>query len=386
MTNPLSSLGHALAALAQHVDILPATGGAVEDLVHPEMDERVDYWLNSQERIFDTIIERPSRDLYRPVPPIPRTERHTFRYFLDGSFRSYFLGTVLEQDRDSPLHFAQLGAALLRRLDDGNVRMHHLEMQNALFLAKSKLSEAAWKAVDEACKDRGVHLEDISQDDQISKHMSGDMDLRNRAAGKVRFHMHLLETKLALQGLKELENEEWLVVDGSLFFEPLLKELLEQERPRVLGVAKSFRRDPQFELGKGVKSQRFNITRLLARLGNACRTAAFSAQDGRIAFWYVRIRPQGAVDYPLMGVIKVEMANPGRGPVDTELIDFLSGCLVAERSVTPYGAERRWHACLYPIYLAEQAVRSAFLSREVVRAALRWPIATSWANSTEEGG
>jgi hypothetical protein len=372
--NPLSSIGHALVALAQHVDVLPATGGAVEDLVHPEMDERVDYWLNAQERIFDSIIESPSRELYRPVPPIPRSERHTFRLFLDGSFRSYFLGTALEEDRDSPVHFAQLGAALLRRLDDGNVKLHRLAMENALFLARSKLSEVAWEALAQACQKHGVHLEDISQDDQISKHMSGDMDLRNRAAGKVRFRMHVLETKLTLEGLGELERDEWMIVDGSLFFQPLLRELLEREEPRVLGVAKSFRRDPEFKVGRGPKAERFNITRLLAGLENARRTAAFGAQDGRIAFWYVRIRPQGAVDYPLMGVIKVEMANPGQGPVDTDLIDLLSRCLVAERSVTPYGAERRWHACLYPIYLAEQAVKIAFLSREVIRAALRWPI------------
>lgn len=92
-----------------------------------------------------------------------------------------------------------------------------------------------------------------------------------------------------------------------------------------------------------------------------------------MAFWYVRICPQGAVDYPLMGVLKVEMVNPSQEPVNTELIDFLSCCLVAERTVTPYGVERRWHACLCPIYLAEQAVKNAFLSREVIRASLRWP-------------
>ncbi len=372
MPNPLSDVLQALQALGAQVDFLPATGGAVEDLDLPDIDERVDNWLNYQERIFESIIESPSTGLYRRVEPIGRTVQHTFRYFLDGSLRSYFLGTAIEEDRDTPVHFAQLGAALVRRLDDGNVKVRRLEVEKALFLAKNRLSQVAWDGVARACQKVGIQIEDISQDDQITKHLSGQADLRNRTAGKVRYRMHMLETKIALAGLNELKDEEWLVVDGSLLFEILLSQLCQRESPRVIGVAKSFRRDPQFKVGKGVRAQRLNLTQLLAELKDCHRTAAFGARDGRVVFWYVRIRPQGAMDYPLMGVIKVEMANPSQGPVDTELVDFLSGCLVAERSVTPYGADRRWHACLYPIYLAEQAIKTSFLSDEVVRSGLRW--------------
>jgi hypothetical protein len=41
--------------------------------------------------------------------------------------------------------------------------------------------------------------------------------------------------------------------------------------------------------------------------------------------------------------------------------------------VTPHGKDIRWHAHLYPIYLAEQAVKTAFVSVEALRAGLRWP-------------
>ncbi len=75
-----------------------------------------------------------------------------------------------------------------------------------------------------------------------------------------------------------------------------------------------------------------------------------------MAFWYVRLREQGEVDYPLMGVVKVELPCPDRTPVASELIDLLSSTLVAERNVTPHGRDRRWHRHLYPIFQAEQAI------------------------------
>jgi len=51
---------------------------------------------------------------------------------------------------------------------------------------------------------------------------------------------------------------------------------------------------------------------------------------------------------------------------------MVSGSLLSERNVTPYGRDRRWHSHLYPIYLAEQAIKSAFYSREVIQQLIRW--------------
>jgi hypothetical protein len=73
-----------------------------------------------------------------------------------------------------------------------------------------------------------------------------------------------------------------------------------------------------------------------------------------------------------MGVIKAELINPTDEALPSALIDRLSRALVAERSVTPHGRDRRWHAHLYPIFLAETAVKASFFSAEVVRSALLW--------------
>lgn len=89
-------------------------------------------------------------------------------------------------------------------------------------------------------------------------------------------------------------------------------------------------------------------------------------------FWYVRLREQRHLDYPMMGVVKVELANPSQEPLPSELIDRISRALVAERQVTPHGQDRRWHAHLYPIFLAESAVKQGLLSHEAVQQYLKW--------------
>ena len=121
-----------------------------------------------------------------------------------------------------------------------------------------------------------------------------------------------------------------------------------------------------------------NLYQLLAGLDEGHRTAVFArcageSREGKIVFWYVRIRPQRGLDYPLMGVVKVEMPNPGTEVIDSDLADLISGVVVAERCVTPHGRDSRWHAHLYPISIAEWVIKDRFYSQEVLKAAIRWP-------------
>jgi hypothetical protein len=365
MTNPLSDLKPALEVLAQNVDILPATGQAVEDLMRPDQEEVEDEILNGDALQADVVIESPSREVYRPTPALPRRERHFFRYFLDGSRRSYFIGTALERDRSTPIQFAQIGAAVIHRLDDGSVKAVNPERKLMLLLAKDRVSDHVWEQL-KALTREDLLLEDITEEDQLNGPISGTVDLRSRGGGKVNWAMHRLEIELA-NSLAERGEDEWLIVDGSLNFEPPIRT------PNTIGVAKSFSKRPVFSVGRGPRSKRCSLYRLLAELPVAYRTCAFSAKAGQLAFWYVRVREQGAVDYPMMGVIKVEMLNPSGEAALSERIDLISRALVAERHVTPHGRDRRWHVHLYPIYLAEQVIKNSFLSQEVIRSAIRWP-------------
>ena len=365
MANPLSGLTPALEVLAQNVDILPATGQAVEDLMRPDQEEVEDEILNGDALQAGVLIESPSRDLYRPTPALPRRERHFFRYFLDGSRRSYFIGTALERDRSTPIQMAQIGAAVIHRLDDGSVKAVRSESKLMLLLAKDSISDHVWEQL-KAQTGEDVLLEDITEEDQLNGPIAGTVDLRTRGGGKVNWAMHRLEIKL-VNSLPERGEDEWAIVDGSLNFDPPILT------PNTIGVAKSFSKRPVFTIGRGPRSDRYPLYRLLSGLPVAHRTCAFSAKSGQLAFWYVRMREQGEVDYPLMGVIKVEMRNPSGEAVPSEKIDLVSRALVAERHVTPHGRDRRWHVHLYPIYLAEQVIKNRFFSQEVIHSAIRWP-------------
>jgi len=372
---PIQRIRDLLREWAQDVEVLPAAGGALEELQRPDIEEVDDRLWGTEENIHDTVWERlpagkriDPKCPYRPTPPCYRRERHLFRYFIDGSVRSYFLGTVLEQNRDTPILYAQIGACALRREDDGTVGVHDLQTRHLLLAEQQQLSPQAWGSLQSLCPPNLVDLVDTSPNQPGAM----GMDPRNRANGVARFRMRSLEGEIMGQLLPHLGGE-WLIMDGSLMFDPIRRILLSAStQPPVLGVSKNFRKDPQFSVGRGPRAMRYSIYRLLAKLPHEHRTLAFKALNGQVAFWYVRLRPQGAMDYPLMGVVKCELVTPDQQPVDSRLLDELSCALVAERSVSPHGRDRRWHAHLYPIYLAEQAIRSRFYSHEVVRQLMRW--------------
>lgn len=374
--NSLSGLRQVLRDFATEVEVLPAVGGAVEDLERPDFEEKEDQAINSQERIFNSVFEKDrigeSLQLYRQVSPLRRSEEHFFRFFLDGSFRSYFLGTALENERESPIHFAQIGACILKREGSGLVKKEILKVENILLAGKQRLSESVWRRLEELTETSGLKLVDLTEKDIVSG-VLGDFDLRNKAGGKVRFEMRKLEISLITEMLPKLPEGSWLIADGSLIFEPLLGNLLKEGTIKpVIGVSKNFRKDPQFVFGKGPRAERLSIFKLLAGLNSGFRTTAFSAQEGKVIFWYVRLREQKYMDYPLMGVVKVELANPSREPISSEIIDKISRALLAEKEVTPHGQDTRWHAHLYPIFLAERMVKESLLRREVIQQYLKW--------------
>lgn len=370
MSNPLSSLKPALQVLAQNVDILPATGQAVEDLLHPDQEEVEDSLLSREERRVEFLGEHPNRDLYVPTPPLPRTECHLFRYFLDGAQRSHFIGSALERERTTPIHIAQVGTAIVHRRPDGSVHTAHAQHRLLLLLARSHLSEGVWGQLQAVAEASGFDLVDITQEEPGSLPSPAEADLRTRAVNRANAVMRRDEA-LAAQRLQGRGEDEWLVIDGFLRFQ--FQQLT--RIPRLIAVAKAFTKEPVFYRGHGPRREVLPMSRLLAGLPAQHRTCVFTTGSREIGFWYVRLREQGQVDYPMMGVVKVEIAMPPDGsPLDSDLINLLSRALVAERHVTPHGRDRRWHVHLYPIYLAEQVIKNGFLSHEVVRSAIRWPL------------
>lgn len=367
MGNPFEGLRPALEVIAREAQVLPATGQAIEDLVRPDHEEVIDRLRSVEDKVLDVIIESPNREPYVELRPIHRTERHLLRYFLDGSARTFFLGDAVEGNRRTPIHVAQIGAAAVFRKESGQINVARSVRRIVLMMDKRAVSfgEEVQRLVERAGPLYAFH--DTMEEDGETEVTAPGKEPRSRAAHKAHHLMARLEDEVG-RALPRQEGQ-WLVLDGSLG-----KDLyLWRDVPEFIGVTKSFSREPIFKLPGARRGQVVNLYELLVGLPFSARTCAFSARSGKVAVWYVRLREQRHLDYPLMGVVKVELPNVGEKAVPSELIDEISAALIAERQVTPHGRDVRWHAHLYPIYLAEQTVKSSFVSPEVLKAGLKWP-------------
>ena len=373
MGNPFAGLRPALEVIAQEAKVLPATGQALEDLMRPDHAEVIDRLRSGDDKVMDVLLEAPNRKPYVQLRPLHRTEKHLLRYFLDGSARTFFLGDAVEGNRRTPIHVAQVGAAAVFRKDNGQVRVAKSVHRIVLMMDKKAVSFG--DKVEELVQKAGerFRFHDTMEEDGETEKTSPGKEPRSRAAHKAHHIMTGEEEKL---GRELMRGEgEWLVLDGSLG-----KDLHSwKDVPRFLGVTKSFSREPLFKLPGARGGQIVNLYELLSNLPFSARTCAFSARSGKVVVWYVRLREQRHLDYPLMGVVKVEFPNPSGEAVPSNLIDEISSALVAERQVTPHGKDIRWHAHLYAIYLAEQAVKTGFVSTEALKAGIKWPTQTTGA-------
>jgi len=374
----LAFLQPAITLLNDSLDILPAVGGAVEDLLQPDVDEIEDMLINADTREVTEFLETPvpdPRDLYRSTPPLFRPQKHFYRFFIDGSLRTYYLATGIEGNRSFPIELAQIGAAVMQRDDRGNVRPLATRQRVLLLLPRGPLgvSDTVWDHLSKLnTADRRFEVIDTTEKNANTPGDATVETLRVRAGGIARNRMHKLEIEMIDQ-TDDLRNDDtWLILDGAVKLDEFIKT------PYMIGVAKNFRKDPEFRFGRGGTKRR-DITSILAGLPFASRTAAFSSHGGKVAFWYVRLREQKEVDYPLMGVVKVELPCPDLQPVSAAQADLISSTLVAERNVTPHGRDNRWHCHLYPIFLAEQAIKNGFYSKDVLMGTIRWPRPTNRA-------
>lgn len=367
MGNPFEGLRPALEMIAQEAKVLPATGQAMEDLMRPDHAEVIDRLRSVDDKAMDVLLETPNRKPYVEFQSLHRTQKHLLRFFLDGSARTFFLGDAVEGNRRSPIHVAQVGAAAVFRKDNGQVRVAKSVHKIVLMIDKKAVSfgDKVEDLVKKAGPRFGFH--DTMEQDGETEQTSHGKEPRSRAAHKAHHIMAGEEDQLG-RGL-ERNKDQWLALDGSLG-----KDLHSwKDVPQFLGITKSFSREPLFKLPGARGGQVVNLYQLLANLPFSARTCAFSARSGKILVWYVRLREQRHLDYPLMGVVKIEFPNPTTEAVPSDLIDEISSAIVAERQVTPHGKDLRWHAHLYAIYLAEQAVKTGFVSSEALKVGIRWP-------------
>ena len=139
MANPLGGIVPIIDLLGKEIKVLPAMGGAVEFLQRPDQEEIEDAVINKDVNTVNAFAEIPEPvppNIYRPTPPLSRSEKPFYRFFIDGSIRTYFLGTGMEGKRSFPIELAQIGATVVERNDDGRIQIHSHSQQILLLLPK----------------------------------------------------------------------------------------------------------------------------------------------------------------------------------------------------------------------------------------------------------
>jgi len=301
--------------------------------------------------------------------PLHREEEHFFRFFLDGSLKTYYLGDYILPTFSFPILAGEVAAACLFREENGFLKIPPNGFKRRiclLFPNKSLLPDELQKEIDDITQKfeiySGLKIEPQFTEERESK------DWRSSLRAKGLFEMHTTEVQLA-KDIRENSKEGWLIIDGNIRHKMFL------ELEKVIGLAKSFSKEPIFTVEN---STVFDVVKLIVGLREGERTVIFkqtSAEDDsekevkdKLGFWYLRLRSGEWLENPLQGVVKVEMRiEENIASSETiEIVNKISKALLAERTVSPYPTPR-WHAHIYPIYVAENYIKSNFLSHYYFR-------------------
>jgi len=161
----------------------------MEELLSPDVDEREDMLINAESREVTEFLETPTpspRDIYRPTPPLYRLEEHLYRYFIDGSLRTYYLATGIEGTRSFPIELAQIGASVVRRDERGRVRPLAARHRILLLLPKGALgvSDTLWSKLERLnTPDRFFEVIDTTEKNVTTPGEATIENLRTRAGG-----------------------------------------------------------------------------------------------------------------------------------------------------------------------------------------------------------
>ncbi|MBF0141383.1 MAG: hypothetical protein HQL74_14025 [Magnetococcales bacterium] len=292
-----------------------------------------------------------------------------FRFFIDGSRKTYRVADVEHNRRYFPLIAAQVGVAVCERdcRKYGGIGMKPVadasHIVNALVLP-DLIGDSDVEAIRSELADlpRGYF-------EVIRYKFRNDGNPLDLAAAAVMQRMHNMEVKAAcdLAQAGALSNDAMLVLDGSLMFRDPKFDI--GDFRNVIGIAKRFK--PDFTVGKGQKKSHVGI--MVGHLEQGQRTIVHKRTFGRVSLgsWYLRLRPKKRVQGTLGGVVKLELFALGdaerENGFDSTRINVISQHVFAERNVTPFGADERWATHLYPMYLTEKYMKSLFMSPVVFR-------------------
>ena len=305
-----------------------------------------------------------------------------FKFFLDGSRRTYKVDDIAYENRLYPIIAGQIGVCCCVRENPSSFKNLILDDYLVLTLPScankdSMDDELFFNSLIPKLNDLPVLKKRRISFNKIMSY--ADMKLKegekyeHRGIAKIQDEMTESEKRLVIQLVKEkrLNMDSYLLKDGSLQYQKIRTgnvldlSSIKSNYQRVVGVSKSF--NPELCKDQNNKS----IAKAIADLGLYHRTPAYKYSTDRspgveFSVWYLRIREAKRTISPFEGILKIEKIlvtdDEQEKGLDSDEIDRISVNLINERNPTCYGADNRWANHLYPVYLTENYIKSKYLS------------------------
>ncbi len=299
-----------------------------------------------------------------------------FRFFLDGSRRTYKVDDMSYQNRVFPIIAGQVCVGCCER-ENKEMKPYRYIRHNVISLpAKAKKSE--WED-DELCfENLRNKLNESNHRSKINKIIPYKTDLNqgdrieNRGIAAIQNYMVDLEKYCVAKLVEEkkLFTGRYLLKDGTLEYQVYdIKNKSELAKFKnnyqfVVGASKSF--NPESCKDQNGK----NFSHKIAELPLYYRTPVQkyqpeNIQDMDFAVWYVRIRDSKYTTNAFDGILKLEKIlvtdNEIEHGLESEVVDMISVNIINERFPVCYGADKRWANHLYPIYVTECYAKSKYL-------------------------
>lgn len=324
-----------------------------------------------------------SRYLKEKADIVFQKTKPIFKYFLDGSRRTYKIDEIAYNRRIYPIIAGQIGVGCCARLSPDKFINQLSELKLVVSLPevadKDNLRDRFFNELNTKINE---HPKLKNRNIKFYKTLYYDISDENKSYEdngiiKIQNEMIDLEKKIVVNLTAEnlLNEDSYLIKDGSIEYQKMktgdYKDLsiIKNSYRRVIGVSKRF--NPELCVDHRGKSNAEKI----ANLPLFHRTPTFKyestrskGQEGSVYFgiWYLRIRDTKYTSNPLDGVVKVEKMlvtdTENINGLDSEDVDLISANIINERNPVCFGSDIRWANHLYPVYLTEKFIKSKYLS------------------------
>lgn len=305
-------------------------------------------------------------------------EKPLFKYFLDGSRKTYRVDDIAYGDKIFPIMAGQIGVGCCER---ENSKLKRLKFEPYQVISVPRLAareerkrkeaflDNLKKKINSACYYEFIQFNKILSysDDNLS---FGDK-YENRGVATIQDAMISKEQELVKEIVNDklLNAETYLLKDGSLEYnERNINDInrFKNNYRHVVGVSKSFSLGIRFSGNK-------SMGKMIADLPLFHRTQAIrhSSPEEKLTFsvWFIRLKEPKYCNSPFEGIIKVEKIivtdEEKEHGIESDDIDIISANLINERNPVCYGSDPRWANHLYPIYLTELYIKSKYVQDHV---------------------